>query len=161
MFILTTYLVDAHQNRYLSPEEIEELRPILGLPIVNDVSILEGYISSDEVEILPRPVNEPTKAYPDIEQHDTRPYVIIEVVLYIDKNGTVEQVAIVSAPFEIVAKRCQQAIMAWSFNPAIRNGKPVPCYLKLSVHYKIDRNDYQDQNEPVVSTPFRAARSTP
>lgn len=161
MLLLTVCPVQAHQNRYLTPDEIEELRPILGQPVINDVSIPEGYASMDEVEIPPTQIIHQPRAFPDVKNKDTDPYILMDVVLFIDVEGKVERVDIASAPFEKVATECRQSIMEWNFVPARLNGEPVRSFMRLPVHFKINIKEFEKQYLPEVSTSPPAARSTP
>ena len=156
--LLTVCSVQAYQERCLTTEEIESLRPILGQKIENKLSIPKDYFSIEEVDVYPRQI---TQNEPSIPGSGGRSVAVkMDILLLINEEGKIEEVSVLDAPFEKIALECKNKIQEWRFSPAELDGIPVKCFVKIApMVYKIDIEKYKNQNKAGMATSGSSAPS--
>ncbi len=92
--------------------------------------------TSDTPELSPpRIVSAPKATYPAGQPLMTpAPRVVLRVT--IDEQGRVQQSAVLKAPGPTFATSAQQAVQAWTFEPARRNGTPIAAEVKVEVGFE-------------------------
>jgi hypothetical protein len=136
--LLLPALAYATRTPYLTEEEITQLQKELGGPVQNEERILPDYIALEDLTKLPKP----TENQPKIDRspyEGSKRLTSVDVLFFLGKDGTVDDVIVLSADFEQVADYISEIIMNWEFYPGEKDGKEVAVYVKLTIPCNVDR----------------------
>ncbi|MGC8771677.1 MAG: energy transducer TonB [Brevinematia bacterium] len=88
------------------------------------------------VEELPSPLSKISPVYPE-EARRLGIEGAVVLKIYINEDGSVEDVEIVKSPNELLSIASKKAIMSVKFKPAKAAGKTVPVCMELTLRFKL------------------------
>lgn len=94
------------------------------------------YISSDDVNLIMNPVYTPRPNYPKkLDRAGIRRSATVNLILYIDTDGTVERVAKLGGE-EVFISEAQKACKTWRYSPPVlKNGQKVKVVKRVTVNF--------------------------
>lgn len=96
-------------------------------------------IPGDGAQVIsPRRVYSPNPAYPTIAKRNNWQGLVILRVL-IKTDGAIGDITIFkSSGFEILDRSALQTVKKWRYQPALRMGEAVECYLRIPVRFQLE-----------------------
>lgn len=84
----------------------------------------------------PRKVKDARPRYPEeVRRRGESGTVVMEVI--IDTEGQVKAVRVVESPSEELAQAAAEAVRQWQYEPTVKDGKPVPVLLTVTVRFRL------------------------
>ncbi len=124
----------------LTPVDMDQLRGGAGDSIVVDESIFD--VQSDtpteitSVQELPIPINTPDPVYPDLARSQGVEGEV-RVRALITKEGKVAEVVVIDGNW-VLHEAAKDAVMKWTFKPALQQHKPVPVWVEIPLDFSLD-----------------------
>jgi TonB family protein len=85
----------------------------------------------------PRRVYSPNPAYPGIAKRNNWEGLVILRVL-VKTDGTIGEITVFqSSGYEVLDRSALQAVKKWRYQPALRRGTIVECYMRIPVRYQL------------------------
>lgn len=130
---------DARAKLALQLMERKEMTAIEAIRAANRMSRDETYREQTRVEVAknrtaPRLVSAPTPRFPQaLELQDYSGQVLLECMVGAD--GSVTQIRAVNEDHPALVQNAIAAVERWKFEPALRDGKPVPTRVRVPVQF--------------------------
>ena len=119
----------------VSPVNVSLLRPERAAP----VGSIEKPASASAVDRLPSKVRGPLPRYPQWARRGNLE-AVVTLRFIVTAEGTVEDIKIHEIDGdERFGREAIQAISQWRFSPAIRSGKPIPCWCFQKISFEFTR----------------------
>src|SRR5262249_33237969 len=94
-------------------------------------------------------LRQPTPAYPE-SLSKTQQQGNVLLIGRIDAQGHVQNVVVVGASYPELEEPALQAVRAWEFRPALRDGKPAQLFLNAATRFRIPGERRGDLPQPML-----------
>ncbi len=100
---------------------------------------ISGFVyAANSVSEPPKPISRPRPEYPpEMRKQNIEGQAIL--VFIVDRNGRVRKITEIRATNKAFAANAAEVVTRWKFSPAIKDGKPVNCRVRINIPFKFNR----------------------